>query len=133
MYLNAGLVSLAAAMMIVLAYRLRGHQRLTDAVLPLSILTLAQSEVLLIGFALNLVLTGLLSLVLISVLGRATERPPWRTVIPIGIVLVTLPLCGGSGLVLLPPLAFWLGGYLCWGWWSGREPGGWRGPSGSRP
>ncbi|MGO9596802.1 MAG: hypothetical protein ACLP7Q_02145 [Isosphaeraceae bacterium] len=125
MYLNAGLVSSAAAMMIVLAHRLRGHQRLTDVVLPLSILTLAQSEVLLIGFALNLVLTALLTFELISVLGRATERPPWRTVIPIGIVLVTLPLCGGSGLVLLPPLAFWLAGYLCWGWWSGREPGVW--------
>ena len=27
--------------------------------------------------------------------------------------------------MMLPPLAFWLGGYLCWGWWSGREPGGW--------
>ena len=34
MYLNASLLSLAAAMMIVLAHRIRGHQRLTDAVLP---------------------------------------------------------------------------------------------------
>ena len=53
MYLNAALLSLGAVMMIVLAHRLRGHQRLTDAVLPLSILTLAQSEVLMIGFTLN--------------------------------------------------------------------------------
>lgn len=125
MYLNASLLSLAAAMMIVLAHRIRGHQRLTDAVLPLSILTLAQSEVLLIGFALNLVLTTWLSYELIVVLGRATERPPWMSVVPIGISLVILPLCGGSGLVMLPPLMLWLAGYLCWGWRSGREPGGW--------
>ena len=47
------------------------------------------------------------------------------SVIPIGISLVILPLCGGSGLVMLPPLILWLAGYLCWGWRSGREPGGW--------
>ena len=43
------------------------------------------------------------------------------TVIPIGIALVILPLCGGSGLVMLPPPVLWLGGYLCWGWWSGAS------------
>ncbi|MGO9596803.1 MAG: hypothetical protein ACLP7Q_02150 [Isosphaeraceae bacterium] len=125
MYFNAGLMSLAAASMILLAHRLRGHQRLTDAVLPLSILTLAQSEILLLNYTLVLVLSTWLAFQLISVLGRATERPPWMTVIPFGIALVMLPLCGGSGLVMLPPLVFWLAGYLCWGWWSGREPGGW--------
>ncbi|MGO9596804.1 MAG: hypothetical protein ACLP7Q_02155 [Isosphaeraceae bacterium] len=125
MYLNAGLLSLAAATMIVLARRLRGQVRLTDSVLPLSILTLAQYDVLLIGFALNLVLTTWLSYVLIAVLGRVTERPPWLSVIPIGISLVLLPLCGGSGLAMLPPLVLWLVGYLCCGWWSGREPGTW--------
>jgi len=125
MYFNAGLMSLAAAMMIVLAHRLRGCQRLSDAVLPLSILTVAQSEAVLLDFVLALVLSTWLAFLVISVLGRATERPPWKTVIPIGIALVILPLCGGSGLVMLPPLVLWLAGYLCWGWWSGREPGGW--------
>ena len=133
MYFNAGLMSSAAAMMIVLAHRLRGYQRLTDAVLPLSILTLAQSEVLLIGFALNLVLTAWLAFVLISAFGRATDRTARTTVISLGIALVILPLCGGSGLVMLPPLALWLAGYLCWGWWSGTSPMGGREPSGSLP
>ena len=36
--------------MIVLARRLHGHQKLADAPLPLTILTLAQKDVLLIGF-----------------------------------------------------------------------------------
>jgi len=125
LYLNAGLLSLAGALMIVLARRLRGHTRLTDAVLPFSILTLAQAEVLLIGFALNLVLTAWMSYALIAVLARASERPPWMSVIPISTSVVLLPLCGGSGLVMLPPLMLWLAGYLCWGWWSGRGPGGW--------
>ena len=44
LYFNAGLLSSSAALMIVLAHRLRGHQRLTDAVLPLSILTLANPK-----------------------------------------------------------------------------------------
>ena len=128
LYLNAGLLSLAAAMMIALAHRLRGHQRLTDAVLPLSILTLAQYDVLFDGFTLSLVLTSWLNYELIVVLGRSTERPPWMSVIPIGISLVILPLCGGSGLAMLPALVLWLAGYLCCGWWSGaglihgREP-----------
>jgi hypothetical protein len=125
MYFNAGLLSSAAAMMIVLAHRLRGHQRLTDAVLPLSILTLAQSEALLWNYAMALILSAWLTFGLIWVLGRAPQRPPWMTVIPVGMALVILPLSGGSGLVTLPPLILWLAGYLCWGWWSGREPGGW--------
>ncbi|MBV8487921.1 MAG: hypothetical protein JO161_06545 [Planctomycetaceae bacterium] len=125
MYFNAGLLSLAAALMIVLAYRLRGYQKLTDAVFPLSILSLAQSEVLLLNYALPLVLSSWLAFALIHALGRASDQPPFITVIPIGIALVMLPLCGGSGLVMLPPLMLWLAGYLFWGWWSGREPSGW--------
>jgi hypothetical protein len=125
MYFNAALMSSAAAMTIVLAHRLRGYQRLSDAVLPLSILTLAQSEILFLNYALALVLSTWLVFRLIFVLGRVSERPAWMTVIAIGTALVALPLCGGSGLVVLPPLVLWLVGYLCWGWWSDREPGGW--------
>ena len=59
---------------------------------------------LLIGFALNLVLSAWLAFVLISAFGRATDRTARTTVISLGIALVILPLCGGSGLVMLPPL-----------------------------
>jgi hypothetical protein len=38
--------------------------------------------------------------------------------------MVLLPLCGGSGTVMIPPLVLWLAGYVAWGWWSGREPHG---------
>ena len=33
----------------------------------------------------------------------------------------SLALVRRSGLVTLPPLVFWLAGYLCWGWWSGAS------------
>src|SRR5262249_8534939 len=57
MYANAGLMSAAAAAMLVLARRIRGHTSVADVVLPLSILNVGQAETLLIGFALNLVLS----------------------------------------------------------------------------
>jgi hypothetical protein len=40
-----------------------------------------------------------------------------------GWFLVLLPLCGGCGLVMLPPLVLWLAGYVAWGWWSRQGPG----------
>ncbi len=125
LYFNAGLLSLAAAMMLVLARRIRGHASLADVVLPLSILTLAQAEILFIGFALNLVLTAWISYALIVVFARGSDQSPSTLVVPVGTVLILLPLCGGSGLVMVPALILWLAGYLGWGWWSGQKPVGW--------
>jgi hypothetical protein len=56
-YVNLGLLSIAAASMLLLARRLRGSTAIADAVLPLSMLNLAQAESLIIGFAKNLILT----------------------------------------------------------------------------
>ncbi len=124
LYFNIGLLSVAAGSMLVLARRLRGYTSVTDAVLPLSILNLGQAENLLISFSLNLVLTAWISLDLISVASLAGRRPAWRLALRFGLLLVLLPLCGGSGLVMLPPLMLWLAAYVAWGWWSGREPSG---------
>jgi hypothetical protein len=123
MYLNAGLMSAAAVSMLLLARRLRGYTSVTDAVLPLSILSLGQAETLMIAFALNLVLTAWISFELIAAADLAGRRPGWRPSLRFGLFLVLLPLCGGSGLVMLPPLVLWLAGYLARGWWSGRVPG----------
>jgi hypothetical protein len=123
MYLNAGLLSVAAASAILLARRVRGWTGLVDVVLPLSILTIGQWQCLMIGFALNLVMTAWISWSLIAVIGRSSELPHWRLCLLIGGALVLLPLCGGSGLVMLPPLMIWLIGYVACGLWSGRDPG----------
>jgi hypothetical protein len=123
MYLNAGLMSAAAASMILLARRLRGRTSVIDAVLPLSILNLGQVECLLIGFALNLILTTWISFELIGIVAHPRERPAWWQVLRFGGAVLLLSLSGGSGLVMLPPLVLWLAVYIASGWWSGRDPG----------
>jgi hypothetical protein len=123
LYLNAGFLSAAAASAIVVARRLRGSTSLLDVVLPLSILTLGQCECLLVGFALNLVMTSWITWRLIAVIGLSPYQGVWWTCLRIGGLTLLLPLCGGSGMAMLPPLALWLAGYVACEWWSGREPG----------
>jgi hypothetical protein len=122
-YANVGLISAMAAGMLLLARSLRSSARLTDAVLPLSILTVAQAETLMIGFAMNLVLTSFIAIVLILGAGAGRRWDGRGMALIFGLALVLLPLCGGSGLAMLPPLALWVAGYVTRGWWSGREPG----------
>ena len=124
LYLNAGLLSTASASMILLARRLRGWTSITSRP-ALSILNIGQSESFLIGFALNLILTAWISYVLIVAMCRTSQSPGWWPSLLVGGLLVLLPLSGGSGLVMLPPLMLWLAGYVACGWWSGRAPGAW--------
>ena len=121
-YANVGLLSMMAASMLLLARRLRGSARVTDAVLPLAILNIGQIESLMIGFAMNLILTSSIAIGLIVVVALDRLRDGKLPAMCLGLSLVLLPLCGGSGLVMLPPLALWLAGFLAWGWWSGRKP-----------
>jgi hypothetical protein len=124
-YANVGLLSIMAAAMLLLARSLRGSARATDVVLPLSILNVVQAESLMIGFAMNLILTSMVAVGLIVLTGLTRWRDGRVMAMGFGVSLVLLPLCGGSGLVMLPPLALWLAGYLTWGWWSGQKPGAW--------
>lgn len=125
-YANALLFSAMAAAMLVLARTLRGSTRATDAVLPLTVLNLAQAECLVNGFAMNLILSSLLAIVLIVTAGLARAGGRARMLAPtLGLCLVLLPLTGGSGLTMIPPLALWLAGYVMWGWWSGERPSVW--------
>lgn len=121
MYLNVGLLSVASLSMVLLARRLRGRSSICDAALPVAILNLGQWETLLIGFALNLVLTTAITIHLISVVGRAPTMPCWRPALLVGGFALVLSLSGGSGLVLLPPLMLWLICYAASGCWSGRD------------
>jgi hypothetical protein len=123
LYLNAGLLSAAAASAIIMARRVRGWTGVIDIVLPLSILTIGQWECLMISFALNLVITSWISWSIIGVISRSSRLPDWRLCLLVGGFLVLLPLCGGSGIVMVPPLVLWLAGYVACGWWSERDPG----------
>jgi len=120
---NAILLSAMAAAMLLLVRRVRGSARVTDAVLPLSILNIAQAESVLNGFAMNLVLTSMMALAVLAAAALARRGGGRILAIGLGLSMVLLPLCGGSGLVMLPPLALWLSGNLASGWWSGRRPG----------
>jgi MFS family permease len=124
-YANAALLSAMAASMLWLSRRLRGSSRATDAVLPLSILNIAQAECLINGFAMNLILSSLIAIALIVATGLARGGGGRVLALIVGLSLVLLPLSGGSGLAMLPPLALWLAGYVAWGWWSGKKPGVW--------
>ena len=77
-----------------------------------------------IAFAMNLILSAWISFELIAAVSLAGRRRDWSTALRFSLLLVALPLSGGSGLVMLPPLMAWLAGYVAWGWWSRREPGG---------
>ena len=124
MYFNVGLLSAGAAMMLRLARKLRGFNRITDSILPLTILNIGQTETMTIAFAMNLVLSAWIAYELIAMMGLAGGRPGWSLASRFGLCLVLLPLCGGSGLAMLPPLVLWLIGYLACGWWSEQQPGG---------
>lgn len=121
-FVNAGLMSAMAAAMILLARRMRGTYRATDAVFPMTLLSVAQTESLFVGFAMNLVLSSALVVALIAAAGRAR---PGSLILPLafGLSLVVLPLTGGSGLTLVPALGLWVAGDVAAGWWSGRKPG----------
>ena len=73
---NAALLSAAAASMIVLVRRLRGDTSGRCA-LPLSILNIGQAETLLLGFAMNLVLTSWISCELIGLASALETRLGW--------------------------------------------------------
>jgi hypothetical protein len=123
-YFNVGLLSTAAASMLLLARRLRGSNSVADTVFPLLILNIGQTESLMITFAMNLILSTWISFALITTTVLANRRSAWSTALRFGLLLVFLPLCGGSGLVMLPALMLWLAGYVACAWWSGRVPGG---------
>ncbi len=120
-YFSVALLSAAAAGVVIVARKLRGSTTLSDAVLPLSILTLAQTETLVITFAMNLILTAIVSFALIATVALARPRRDWATVLTFGLLLALLPLT--SGVVMLPPLFVWIAGYVAWDWWARRPLG----------
>jgi hypothetical protein len=122
LYFNAALLSGAAASMLVLVRKLRGHTSLVDVALPLSILNLGQAETLLIGFAMNLTLTSWISCELIRLASARDSQFGLPLSLKLGLSLLLLPLCGGSGLIMLPPLLLWLVCDSIWGCAADGDP-----------
>ena len=106
------LASMAAAMLVV-AGRLRGRASLTDAFFPLVLLHWGHATNLLWGWQIEYFASVVLSCIALIaiVLRRASTRPTGG--FAAGICILLLPLCGATGLVLVPALAAWLA-YSAW-------------------
>jgi hypothetical protein len=115
LYANAVLISATAASMIVLVHRLRGHTALVDVALPLAIQNMGQAETLLLGLTMALLLTSWVSCELIRLASVQESRLGWSSTLQLGLFLTLLPLCGGGGLIMLPPLVLWLAAASIWG------------------
>src|SRR5262249_46348511 len=70
-------------------------------------------ESLFISFTVNLALPTVLLGLLLAVLVRSRDGLTLRAGVFAGVILILLPLFGGSGVALVPALALWL---ACAGW-----------------
>src|SRR5262245_23311143 len=103
--LALGVTSLA---MMRVAARLRGGPHPADAAFPLLLLNWGHVSNLLWGFQVQFSLSLLLASAVLLLVVRAGDRPAAGTTIFVGVCLLLLPLCGGPGLVFVPPVALWL-------------------------
>ena len=124
MYFNVLLLASSSASLIVLARKLRGRSSLSDAVFPIALLNVGQAELVLLGFAMNLLLPAWIAYDAIRTTATLTDRPGPGVILRFSLYLMALPLCGGNGLVMLPALAFWLAGWLLVGLVVGARAGG---------
>ena len=108
MFLSVASMSVLAASMVALADRLRDGPRASDAFFPILLLHPGHSTNFLWGFQFTPLLpTAIATAFLIPIAGRPAWPGPASAAMA-GIGLALLPLCGGNGLVFVPPLALWL-------------------------
>jgi len=119
-------LSMLAAGMVVLAGRLPGGARPSDAVFSLLLLNLGHASNLLWSIQfIHVISTGIGTALLILIAWRGRWPGP-TAALAAGVALGLLPLCGGTGLLYVPALASWL---LAASWVEARSkrPGaGWR-------
>ena len=106
MWLIALSLIICSGLMLLTAYRIRGKLNFTDIVFPLSILHWGQVENLTWSWQVGFLSSVVIAFTILSlIVTKSFQR--FSGAIGIGICLVLLPLCGGNGIVLVPPLAIW--------------------------
>lgn len=108
-WLNVVLLILLAALLILIARRVRGETRITDLFFPLIVLHLAHAENMLWGMEIGFVCAPLflgIMLGLILTQPHGPRRPGLQLVAVI--CLTGLTLCGSHGVILVPFLSLWL-------------------------
>src|SRR5262249_26561750 len=107
MLFNVVAMGVLAFGLISLAGKLRGRTSWTDACFPLLLLGWGHSDNFLwgwqVGFGVSTLLAGFLRVFIATGSDWSIGR-----IIAIDFCLMSLPLCGGSGLPLAVPLALWL-------------------------
>jgi hypothetical protein len=109
MYFNVLALGGLALALVVVAKKLRGRLKFTDAVLPMACLHWGHYDNFLwcfqVGFVVPVVLTGSLLLIIV------TSKSPFPTVRAFlaGVCLVLLGFCGAPGIAFVPGMACWLG------------------------
>jgi len=117
MFFNAIALGVLALAMIQVARHLRGGRtEFADAFFPVALLHMGNWENLVWSWQLSFVVpTALICGILLVMLACPTLATPGAAVF-VGVSLVSLPLCGGVGLLFVPFLALWLSycGVLHW-------------------
>jgi len=109
MALNAALLGAAAAALLVAVGRFPEGRRYSDAFLPLALLGPAHHENLLWAIQITYVAPAALLCFALSLVATSGERPGLRRCGLVALCLAILPLCNAGGLLMVPPLALWLG------------------------
>jgi len=108
MGLSVVILSAVAALLAVLAGRLPGGARPSDAVHSILLLNLGHASNLLWCNQLHQVMpTGIGIAILVLIAWRPRWPSPAAAAV-VGVLLALLPLCGGTGLLFVPALASWL-------------------------
>jgi hypothetical protein len=113
MFLQAAVLSLAAAGAILVARRLRGRTSVSDAFLPLLWLHWGNAENWLLSFQLYLGLSSALLVAFVAVVAWRPRSSPGAAV-AIAAIGSAMTLCGGCGAPLAPFVSFWLGLVAWW-------------------
>jgi hypothetical protein len=101
--LNVLFLSGAAALVLLALRRYRGRFAVTDAFVPLTVMSVANWENLTWGFQLQFTISTALVLGLIVLALRGGVAGPGRLVV-VGVVAALLPFCGSNGVVFAPPI-----------------------------
>ena len=108
MLLQVAMLAALALYLMRLADQLRGRPHWADAFFPVSLLHVGHWENFIMGYQICFVLFAVLATGLVVVALRITRANAFRSGVTAGALLMLLALTGGSGLVVVPPVAAWL-------------------------
>jgi len=109
MYFNVLTTGVIALGLILTTRRLRGHSSYFDAFFPIAIMSWGQAVNFLWCWQVQYSVSVLLMSAVLMLVARAPRPPNLSTTVAVGFCAMLLPLCGATGLGLVPAFALWLG------------------------